>query len=113
MSRVPSGSVATAPWANGGRCRGASVVHQPDALSQLSCATRPSVTTTLRRESSVRQNLGPLSTINPKRRKRDTTNAQRDGSTRAAEGNGRTTQSHDGRWREKRAWTRLVGVFPR
>src|SRR2546427_439878 len=51
MTTVPSGSVAALPCANRGRARGASRSHHPAALSQLSCAMRPRVTTTRTRAS--------------------------------------------------------------
>ncbi len=52
MTTPPSGSVVATPWANGGRARGGSRSHHPAALSQVSCAMRPSVTTTRTRRSN-------------------------------------------------------------
>jgi len=52
MTTVSSGSVAAAPCAKRGRCRRASRSHHPAALSQPSCAIRPSVTTTRTRAKS-------------------------------------------------------------
>src|SRR5207302_7679498 len=49
---TPLGSVVTAPCAKIGRSRGSSVAHHPAALSQLSCAIRPRVSTTRTWESS-------------------------------------------------------------
>src|SRR2546426_494122 len=46
MTTQPSGRVDTAPCANAGRARGVSRSHHPAALSQFSCAMRPTVTPT-------------------------------------------------------------------
>src|SRR5437879_13137871 len=46
IKTLPSGRWLATPCPNGGRSPGASRSHHPAALSQLSCAMRPSVTTT-------------------------------------------------------------------